>query len=210
MMKSFRIDSDHEADENDDATNNDEITISILSIQQNSSKNQNPAVDKNNQSTNLSVENSSLENSSFENSSSVNRFTRNRRLSVRYQNFVDVIVLLQNETVSSSFVESRRKEVNELLKKKCFEVVLIESVSEEIRIFNSRFVDEIKHEEMTAAFEKSRLVVQIYNDHEKTIILTQISTIQRMSQRLILALAVSIDHELYLRNISQIYVQSFI
>ena len=143
-MKSFRIDLDHEvheaAEKVDDLTSieDDEINVQISSIQQNSSKNRNSAVDENNQSSNPL---------------SARRSTRNRRLSTRYQNFVDVIVLLQNETVSSSFVESRRKEVNELLKKNCFEVVFIESILEEIRIFNSRFVNEIKHEKTTAAFE---------------------------------------------------------
>ena len=38
----------------------------------------------------------------------------------------------------------------------------------------------------------------------------QLFTIQRMSQRLILILIAIIDHELYLRNISQAYVQSII
>ena len=203
MIKSFQTDFIDEIENTENES--DEIINSISSTSQISPKNRNPAIDKNNQSTN-----SSAENFSSENSSPAGRSTRNRRLPARYQNFVDVIVLLQNEAVSSPFVESRRKEVNELLKKNCYEVVFIESVSEEIKIFNSRFVNEIKNQKMTAAFEKSRLVVQIYNDHEKLIILTQISIIQRMSQRLILALAVSIDHSLYLQDISQIYVQSTI
>jgi hypothetical protein len=38
-------------------------------------------------------------------------------------------------------------------------------------------------------FEKSRLVVQAYNNKEKEIILTQSLTIQRASQRVIVALA---------------------
>ena len=158
------------------------------------SKNRDSAIDENNQSNSLFAD----------------KLTRNRRLSIRYQNFVNIIVLLQNEIVLSFFVESRRKEVNELLKKNCFEIVFIESIFEEIRIFNSRFVNEIKHEKSIAIFEKSRLIIQIYNDHDKTIILTQIFTIQQMNQQFILILAVSIDHELYFRDISQIYVQSII
>lgn len=54
------------------------------------------------------------------------------------------------------------------------------------RFFNSRFVGEIKHEGTERAFEKSRLVVQAYNDQGKSIVLTQSPTIQRLSQRLIL------------------------
>ena len=68
-----------------------------------------------------------------------------------------------------------------------------------MRIFNSRFVDEIKNEGTAMAFEKSRLVVQAYNNHGKEEILTQSPTIQRMSQRLILAFAARMpQYDLYL------------
>ena len=67
----------------------------------------------------------------------------------------------------------------------------------------------MKNAGTAAAFEKSRLVVQAYNDQSKNMVLTQAPTIQRMSQRLILALAAMIDLcNLYLRNITQAYVQS--
>ncbi len=81
-------------------------------------------------------------------------------------------------------------------------------MSKNVRIFNFRFVDEIKHSDTSQTYEKSRLIVQTYNDHEKTLMLTQASTIQRMSQRIILVIAASINHRLYLRNITQIYIQS--
>ncbi len=55
-----------------------------------------------------------------------------------------------------------------------------------MRIFNSRFVDEIKKEGTATAFEKSRLVVQAYSNHSKEGNLTQSHTIQRMRQRLIM------------------------
>ncbi len=78
-----------------------------------------------------------------------------------------------------------------------------------VRIFNLRFVDEIKNAGTDKAFEKSRLVVQAYNDYEKELVLTQSPTIQRVSQRLVLALSVILpDASLYLQDISQAYVQS--
>lgn len=57
---------------------------------------------------------------------------------------------------------------------------------------------------------KSRLVIQADNDDGKVEILTQSPTIQRVSQRLILALTPSLSStcQLYLRDISQAYVQS--
>jgi hypothetical protein len=58
------------------------------------------------------------------------RFTRARRLSLRYQNFADIIVFLQNhEEISSisifTFADSRRKEINDLLKRQSFEIITI-------------------------------------------------------------------------------------
>ncbi len=148
------------------------------------------------------------------------RSIRARRLSLRYQNFADIIVFLQDddshsnqfENVSfliSTFVKSRRKEINDLLKKRVFELIIIDAVFKNVRIFNFRFVDEIKHSDISDVYEKFRLMIQTYNDHDKTLILTQLSTIQRMNQRIILVLTAFIsDCHLYLRDITQTYVQS--
>jgi hypothetical protein len=162
------------------------------------------------QSTDLSdVENQNLA------SETQTRLTRARRLSLKYQNFADIIVFFQNdEEISSTstltFADSRRKEINDLLKRQVFEIITISEVLKNVRIFNFRFVDEIKHSDISQSYEKSRLVIQTYNDHEKTLILTQAFTIQRMSQRIILVIAASIseNHHLYLRDITQIYTQS--
>lgn len=73
-------------------------------------------------------------------------------------------------------------------------------------------MDEVKNVGTDHAFEKSRLVVQAYNDYGKNFVLTQSPTIQRMSQRLILALTAILQEKkslnLYVRDISQAYVQS--
>ena len=74
-----------------------------------------------------------------------------------------------------SFEDSRRKELNGLLEKGVFEVV---NIPQGVRIFNSRFVDEIKNAGTDKAFEKSRLVVQAYYDQRKDFVLTQSPTIQ--------------------------------
>jgi hypothetical protein len=51
-------------------------------------------------------------------------------------------------------------------------MTIISEVSENVRIFNSWFVDEIKHSNISQTYEKSRLIVQTYNDHEKILVLT--------------------------------------
>lgn len=109
------------------------------------------------------------------------------------------------------FTSSRQNEINGLLDKGVFKLTNPEDVPSGARIFNSRFVDEIKNPGTEKAYEKSRLVVQAYNDRDKTLILTESPTIQRVSQRLIICLAAVLGSDrasLYLRDVTQAYVQS--
>ncbi len=112
-------------------------------------------------------------------------------------------------TALPQFAAFRQKEINGLIEKGVFQPVRTDDVSFGVRIFNFRFVDEIKHLDTDKAFEKSRLVVQAFNDQNKDLVLIQSSTIQRVSQRLIVCLiAVFPEMNLYLRDIIQAYVQS--
>jgi hypothetical protein len=105
--------------------------------------------------------------------------TRAKRLSLRYQNFADIIVFLQDDDLHSNlfecsslsvlisiFAKSRRKEISDLLKKRVFELIIIDAVLRNVRIFNFRFVNEIKHSDIADVYEKFRLVIQTYNDHD--------------------------------------------
>jgi hypothetical protein len=132
---------------------------------------------------------------------------RPRKNALPAQTVADISIYLQTD----QFKESRQKEIDGLLEKGVFATVPLSTVPNGIRIFNSRFVDEVKNAGTSTAFEKSRLVVQAYNDTEKELVLTQSPTIQRVSQRLILALTATLigsGKNLYLRDISQAYVQS--
>jgi hypothetical protein len=60
----------------------------------------------------------------------------------------------------SPFIASRQKEIAGLLKKGVFIPVNKGDLSADVRIFSSRFVDEIKHSEIEKTFEKSRLMIQ--------------------------------------------------
>lgn len=90
-----------------------------------------------------------------------------------------------------------------------FKIISHQDILSDTRIFSSRFVDEVKNSGTDKTFEKSRLVVQAYNDLEKSFVLTQSPTIQRVSQRLIICLTASVQSKttrLYLRDITQAYV----
>ena len=116
---------------------------------------------------------------------------RLRKLSLRYRNTeTDISIFFQNSQndllmqnmqipapIPTPLVESRKKEINDLFEKSCFEIVSISDVFHGIRIFNSRFVDKIKNINTIDAYEKSRLVMQTYNDNGKAEMLTQIPTI---------------------------------
>ena len=127
---------------------------------------------------------------------------RDRRLPSRYEQFTST-------TPPPNFEASRRKELDGLMERGVFKVVAKKDIPTGTRIFGSRFVDQVKNKGTVNAYEKSRLVVQAYNDDGKRFILTQAPTIQRASQRLILALALMIPGlDIYIRDISQAYTQS--
>ena len=72
-------------------------------------------------------------------------------------------------------------------------------------------MNKVKGKATDTPYEKSRLVIQAYNDRGKEEILTQSPTIQRVSQRVIIALAPSLARQginLFSRDITQAYVQS--
>ncbi|KAM4055177.1 polyprotein [Hirsutella rhossiliensis] len=87
------------------------------------------------------------------------------------------------------FEESDNKEITDLVGRGVFQFERYDQMSHgNYRIFRSRMVREVKGIN-TKPYEKSRLVIQGHNDFEKTTLLTQSPTIQRVSQRLILAIA---------------------
>ncbi|ESZ92707.1 hypothetical protein SBOR_6919 [Sclerotinia borealis F-4128] len=80
------------------------------------------------------------------------------------------------QEIPSIYVESRRKEINGLIENSVFKTVPLSEVPKGIRIFNSRFVDEIKNEGTDKAYPKSRLIVQAFKDQNKTLAYVQSTT----------------------------------
>jgi hypothetical protein len=135
---------------------------------------------------------------------------RDRRLPARFRDssIADIAVYIINPP-GTDYTESRKKELDGLLERKVFEIVHESDITPTARIFKSRFVDEVKFHGTDKAYEKSRLVVQAYNDDDKKGILTQSPTIQRVSQRILLAVALLLPNmKVCLRDISQAYTQS--
>jgi len=114
-------------------------------------------------------------------------------------------------TSGAPFEASDQKEIDDLVGRGVFSFELFDpSTHSGYRIFKSRMVREVKGKTMVP-YEKSRLVIQGYNDEGKRDILTQSPTIQRSSQRLIMALAPALlDQGMFveLRDITQAYPQA--
>lgn len=90
----------------------------------------------------------------------------------------NIFKFLRNNTfLVLSFTNSQYKEINSLFDKYTFKIITILDISSRMRIFNSRFVNKIKNKKIATAFEKSIVVVQVYNNHSKKEILTQLPTI---------------------------------
>jgi hypothetical protein len=128
---------------------------------------------------------------------------------------LELAIKLRNDgviiTSGAPFEASDDQEISDLVGRGVFKFELYdEKVHRGTRIFKSRLVREVKGK-TTKPYEKSRLVIQGYQDHGKEAILTQSPTIQRCSQRLIMALApVLVQHGMtvQLRDITQAYPQA--
>jgi hypothetical protein len=102
----------------------------------------------------------------------------------------------------SQFIAFKQKEINELIEKNVFQSINKSDVSTNVRIFNFKFVNEIKHFDIDKAFEKSRLVMHTFNERNKNFVLIQSFIIQRINQRLIVCFIVIFSKmNLYLKNI---------
>lgn len=117
------------------------------------------------------------------------------------------------KTAGEPFEASQKLEIDGLTSRKVFELIKWDPEKYKgVRIFNSRMVNEVKGKETDTPYEKSRLVIQEYNDEGKEIILTLSPTIQRASQQLIMALAPLMfqfkNFGLYIRDVKQAYTHS--
>ena len=124
----------------------------------------------------------------------------------KHASSTNLCFMMNNLNCDRQFTVFKQKKVNDLLNKSVFEIA--ESISSNARVFKFRFVDEVKNAETEKTFEKSRLMMQTYNDKKKKFVLTQLSTIQRVNQRLIICLIVYHDAKLFLKDVTQTYVQS--
>jgi hypothetical protein len=119
-----------------------------------------------------------------------------------------VVELFETHVVPSSprnavrFSDSRKRELDGLLEAGGFRLERRQDALDRgDRIFGCRFVDAIKNYGTDREFDKSRLVVQGFNDHGAKELLTKAPTVSRNSTRLLVALAASSPGKAYVRRI---------
>ena len=104
------------------------------------------------------------------------------------------------------FELAEKKEFDALITKKTFKPV--RKLPRGTRVFDCRFVHDMKTDAAGKPYEKARLVVQGYRDAEKTTVLTQSPTVQRSSQRLTVITSVMLGKIVTLRDITMAYTQA--
>ena len=86
---------------------------------------------------------------------------RSRQRFIRFQNNIINITIYIFKFISpfANFQTSRLKKLNELFEKEVFEIINIKDLFIKTRVFESRFVNQMKNEGIEKAFEKSRLII---------------------------------------------------
>ncbi|KAI0992688.1 hypothetical protein K3495_g15497 [Podosphaera aphanis] len=118
-------------------------------------------------------------------------------------------------TPGKPFEEADRAEFNSLIKNGVVKITKYKPIEhDQVRLFNTRLIREVKGKGTANPYEKTRMVVAAWGDSEKKEILTQSPTVQRASQRLVAAISPSLlamdnkEMGLWTRDISQAYTQS--
>ena len=85
---------------------------------------------------------------------------RLRKYALQLTSFPNIKVFIGIETLPTlQFTASRQKEINGLIKHGVYILVLLVDIPDSIRVFSSRFINEIKNPSIDKAFKKLRLVI---------------------------------------------------
>lgn len=115
---------------------------------------------------------------------------------------------VRGSDTKGEFAKTRTDELIGLLEGGTFKAVMRTVVPEGMRVFGSRFIDQVKGAGDMMR-KKSRLVAQNYGDEDAAGIATKAPTVQRYSQRVLLSLASSLPAcKVFSRDVTQAYIQA--
>ncbi|KAI0994040.1 hypothetical protein K3495_g14144 [Podosphaera aphanis] len=136
---------------------------------------------------------------------------RPNRYAIYFKNEPIFETFLQNNLPRDGFKTSRQIECQGIVNRKVTSYVTRDQIPIGSHIYKAKFIDDIKNKESEEWFEKSRLCIAAWGDKDKWTVLTQSPTIQRASQRAILAIAPLMSAKgmfIYDRDFEQAFTQS--
>ena len=109
---------------------------------------------------------------------------------------------------SSEASTAKRKEIESLVKRETWKVVIREEVPKGSNIINGRFVMAIKDTETNKPYFKARFVAQGHRDKEKSVLVHNSKTVRQSSIRILLALAALFGFRIWSLDVNNAYLQS--
>ena len=117
-------------------------------------------------------------------------------------------VLDTKDPRTNGFEDAKQKELEGLIGRGTFKLVLREEIESDPNIVPSRFVLAIKHLEDGKEHLKARFVLGGHRDRDKRSIVHNANTLKPVSIRLMLALASILGSDIWRTDINQAYLQS--
>jgi hypothetical protein len=117
-------------------------------------------------------------------------------------------IIKQGDPRAMKFEEAKRKEIQGLIDRGTWKVVLKEDVPDNANILGGRFALAIKDEGTEKEVWKARFVVQGYRDHLKTSLVYYTATSRQHSSRVLIGLAAIFGFQVFSTDVTQAYLQS--
>ena len=109
---------------------------------------------------------------------------------------------------TSEALKSKRKEIESLVQRGTWKVVIKEEVPSDANVISGRFVMAIKDVETDRPYFKARFVAQGHKDRDKPSLLHNTTTVRQSSIRVLLALAAIFGFRLWSIDVNNAYLQS--
>ena len=109
---------------------------------------------------------------------------------------------------SPEFIAAKKKEIEGLLKKGTWKVVLQEEVPKDANVLNGRFVLTIKNKDTDDELYKARFVVQGHRDRDKKFLVHDSPNLRQSSIRLLVTVAAIFGFRIWSHDVRQAYLQS--
>ena len=113
-----------------------------------------------------------------------------------------------SRNLSEDALQAKRKEIESLIERGTWKVVLREEIPEGSNIINGRFVMSIKDVETNKPYFKARFVAQGHRDKEKSMLVHNTTTVRQSSIRILLSLAACFGFQIWTIDVNNAYLQS--